>query len=338
MTGVETGKGRRIARGVAVVVVTYRRPAMLAQLLESVAGSTLLPERLVIIDNASGDETPAVVEAARAALGPVELDYRLLERNLGGAGGFHEGVRLAHAAGAEWMWLMDDDVALAPSGLETLLAHAGRYRCLMGERENSDGRPFFFQNVFFPALGVALPRPGNLFRRADVWHTNLATFEGLFVHRSVVDAIGFPDPRFFITWDDLAYGWLASHVTDVVCVKGVVLQRLRHQRQISLGVRHLAEASDLSRFYMMRNRGLLVHYLRAKGRYRPIPFAFGTALVALKEILRLVAVERRLKGMGSITRGMREARRIARDDAWSGLPETAAGAAPSHTQKASARS
>ena len=48
---------------------------------------------------------------------------RTLDRNRGGAGGFHEGLRLAVERGADLVWLMDDDGLPDPDCLDLLLAH-----------------------------------------------------------------------------------------------------------------------------------------------------------------------------------------------------------------------
>ena len=44
-----------------------------------------------------------------------------MPENTGGAGGFHEGMNRAVAAGFDWLWLMDDDLLTAPDALETLV-------------------------------------------------------------------------------------------------------------------------------------------------------------------------------------------------------------------------
>lgn len=38
-----------------------------------------------------------------------------MEENTGGAGGFSAGVERAFELGAEWFWVMDDDVAVEPT-------------------------------------------------------------------------------------------------------------------------------------------------------------------------------------------------------------------------------
>ena len=64
--------------------------------------------------------------------------------NLGGAGGFHTGMRLALEAGYEWLWIMDDDSLAAPTALEKLLAAdralAGEYGWLSSGRCGRTGR------------------------------------------------------------------------------------------------------------------------------------------------------------------------------------------------------
>jgi hypothetical protein len=60
----------------------------------------------------------------------------------------------------------------------------------------------------------------------------------------------------------------------------------------------------------MRNRGLVAQYLRIHGRFNPVGFALGTALTAAKELLRLVGVEKTLRGSGRLLAGWQESRRI----------------------------
>ena len=106
----------------AIAIVTYNRSALLSRLLESISRMEPKPGRVIIIDNASVDDTEAVVESFRERIG-AELNYRRLDRNTGGSGGFSEGVRTAYDAGSEWVWLMDEDV----EGLADGLAKMGKW-------------------------------------------------------------------------------------------------------------------------------------------------------------------------------------------------------------------
>lgn len=311
------------AEKVAVVVVTYNRPAFLEGLLLSLQQQSTAPDWIVVVDNASTDHTPSIIEAASAKRPGLLINLRQAE-NIGGAGGFSAGVAHALELGADWIWLMDDDVQALPGAIASLCTWGRRFKCIHGRRLTADGKPFFFQPYFSEWLGVPLPLPGDVFANSDHIKINAGCFEGMFIHRTIVEQIGLPDPRFFLTWDDAVYGWLASKVTDAVLVNEFVLRRMRQQRQIHLGIRHLNDASDLSRFYVMRNRAYVAHYFKHSGVLRPLGFALGTFLTLLKELLRALVVERRPSGIKALIRGMQAARKI-RAQPWQPMPLPAEG-------------
>ena len=329
-------------RRAAIVIVTYRRQALLSALLDSVLELTVAPWRVVVVDNENSAETAAIVgDCARrldALWGPTDDDpdadggtsralYVGMETNTGGAGGFSEGVRRAYELGAEWFWVMDDDVAVEPRGLETLARWSEETEAVMGLRRDFDGGHFYWQYRFWPRLAVYNPvardgwRPGERFKLA-----NVLCFEGGFFSRGVVEKIGLPDHRFFIYLDDALYGYLASKVTDVYYVPEYVLSRRREVANQSVGsVRQLNSTSDMTRYYITRNRGYLARYFRLYGEYSPVGFALGTALTFAKELIRLLVVDREHLGSGMrrLVAGQRDARKILRDKTWEPMPPLA---------------
>ncbi len=308
----------------AIVVVTYNRSALLERLLQSIARMDPKPGRVVIVDNASADGTGDMVTGYADTLGP-EIVYRRLETNTGGSGGFSEGMRVAYETGATWMWLMDDDVELIPDGLAKMGRWASRFRSIQGRRYDYDGSEFYWQYRIAERMGIPIPFAPAGFDASGYKEMNSGCFEGMFIHRDVVARIGLPDPRFFIYWDDQVYGWLASRVTRSVIVDEFVLRRTREIRQWDMGVRHMNASSDAYRYYIMRNRALIKQYYRAHDVYRPALFGLGTALTFGKELIRLVAVEHRVRGTSHLFRGLRDGRAIARDRAWRPMPPLTAG-------------
>jgi rhamnopyranosyl-N-acetylglucosaminyl-diphospho-decaprenol beta-1,3/1,4-galactofuranosyltransferase len=297
---------------VAAVVVTHNRLGFLQQLLPSLLAQTRPLDAVYVIDNASTDGTTAYLQETFGEH-PVVRTVRL-ERNSGGSGGFHAGVVHAFRGGHAWLWLMDDDVEALPDGLEGLLRYADQAGVIHGRRIDFHGGPFSWQPRINEWLGVPLPHIGDPFADGrTVFRTNSGVFEGMLVSREVVAKIGPPDPRFFLTTDDAVYALMASRVAPVVLVDHFSLRRLRAQRQVSLAVRHLNDASDLSRFHIMRNRGYMAHYLRHLDAYSPVGFALGTLLVLAKEVFRLIYVEHTTKGIRPLLRGWRAARTIRRE-------------------------
>ena len=286
---------------IAAVVVTYNRCALLADLVRSLLSQSYRLQRIFIVDNASSDGTEHYGRRIAAEEGSVT--YLRCPTNTGGSGGFHTGVRAAFEAGHRWLWLMDDDVRALPDALAGLVPHLSRAGCVHGRRRDFDGKPFFWQMRFSEKLAMPVPVVGNVFRDGSEFETNVGVFEGMLIERTVVERIGFPDHRFFITWDDAIYGWLASKVTRVLYVDHYALERRRWQRQVNLGLRHLNDASDLYRFHTLRNRPLVREYVRGEGVYSPGWFAFGTVLIVLKETLRLLLVQHEVRGFAALWRG-----------------------------------
>lgn len=302
---------------VFIVITTYNRATHLQELLGSIAGLDPAPAGVVVVDNASTDSTAEVLGALDL---PVPVIVERLPRNVGGSGGFAAGAARALAEGAGWLWLMDDDVVVLPDALASFAPWMPRYSCIHGRRYDHAGNPFFWQHILNETIGVHLPVRGNVFEQSPVFHTNVGCFEGMLVSADVVREIGLPDARFFLNGDDLTYGWLISQRYPVAYVDAFVLRKTRAQRQVDLGVRHLNDSSDLSRFCGMRNRGHLARYLQLHGRYSRLGFGVGTLLSAAKEIIRLVAVEHSLAGSSSVWRGWRAARTILRDPDWQPEP------------------
>jgi rhamnopyranosyl-N-acetylglucosaminyl-diphospho-decaprenol beta-1,3/1,4-galactofuranosyltransferase len=309
--------------GATIAIVTYNRAGLLTRLLTSITEMDPKPGHVVVVDNASTDDTTAVVESFRDTVG-TELIYRRMETNTGGSGGFSEGMRVAYELGSEWIWLMDDDVEVIPDGLAKMGKWAPRFRSIQGRRYDYDGSEFYWQYRVAEPLAIPIPFAPASFDASGYREMNSGCFEGMFIHRDIVRQIGLPDPRFFIYWDDQTYGWLASRRTTSVIVDEFVLRRTREIKQWDMGIRHMNASSDAYRYYIMRNRGHIKQYYRSLGIHNPVLFSLGTALTFAKELIRLVLVERKVRGTSNLFRGLRDGRMIAKDRSWRPMPPLAA--------------
>ncbi len=104
------------------VVVTYNRRDLLLEALAAVHRQSRAPDAVIVVDNASADDTAAAVRQHYPSARLTELAH-----NTGGAGGFAYGLALALSGGADLVWLMDDDTVPEPDALATMLeARASR--------------------------------------------------------------------------------------------------------------------------------------------------------------------------------------------------------------------
>jgi rhamnopyranosyl-N-acetylglucosaminyl-diphospho-decaprenol beta-1,3/1,4-galactofuranosyltransferase len=197
-----------VVNSVAAVVVTYNRSRLLVECLDALLRQSRPVDKIVLIDNASSDDTPAVLESKGYLTHP-KIAYTRLSSNTGGAGGFHEGMKKAYELGFDWIWVMDDDAEPYDDALEKM-------------------EPSFFVKNIGGVAGLTigangLPQPEhrgwlelhsskqrahrpidtkNLTKNIEI---DFASFVGLAVHRSAIEQIGLPKREFFIKGDDLEY-------------------------------------------------------------------------------------------------------------------------------------
>jgi GT2 family glycosyltransferase len=323
----------------AAVVVTYKRKELLQVLFDSFIVSHLKPSMIIVVDNDNDPDVDVLCrqfETGLAASNASDIDatiplcsvvYVPMETNTGGAGGFSKGTQVAYEKGAEWLWLMDDDVMVLPDALEKLRpwmdkAIVDDHRVIQCSRNNAEGKPFFWQYRFLKKLGIHSPFTSSSFREDESFKLmNNACFEGGMFHRSIVSELGYPDNRFFIYWDDAVYGYLASKVTKPILIKDRLMQRTRDIDHINVGkARKLNATSDMSRYYIMRNRGYIAKYLALKGDYSPFLFGLGTLYTVLKEYVRLFITKDFMTGYAALKKGRKDARAIIKNKTWQPMP------------------
>lgn len=188
---------------VAVVVVTFNRKDLLLKNIQALLMQSAHHEQeIFIIDNASTDGT---YEAISSFIEEGNIQYRNTGKNIGGAGGFHFGMKEALKEGYEYLWLMDDDTIPYETALEELLAadHAlsGQYGFLSGTALWKDGSPCkmnkqkTIQNWYDEAQ----------YLRYGLLRCYHATFVSFFIKAEVVKKMGLPIKEFFIWGDDVEY-------------------------------------------------------------------------------------------------------------------------------------
>ena len=266
---------------VAVVVVTYDRADLLTGMLDGLAALDRAPDAVVVVDNHSSDHTPDVL-AAELARGRLPLQVVRTEENLGGAGGFHLGLRTAHAQGWDRFWLMDDDGVPAPDCLSVLMAVDED--CLTSVREDSHGRLCEQAATRFDLARPWIIKPktgmvedyGTRAAMPELVEVENVAFEGFMVRRGVVDEVGLPDPAYFIFYDDVDFAIRARRAgRRIWAVRDAVLVR-----QLDFDQQH--DLAGWKGFYMYRNL-FAVHLRYGENwavRMKPLLIVLGVLLLA----------------------------------------------------------
>ncbi|MBN1374350.1 glycosyltransferase family 2 protein [Candidatus Dojkabacteria bacterium] len=217
---------------VCAVIVTYNRKAYLIECLRGIKRQKQNIDAVYLIDNASTDGTPElllkegfindlpqtlneptqiVTEMTNFNTGEsINFYYVRMSQNTGGAGGFHEGVKRAHSAGYDWLWLMDDDAELYEDALKTIypFCDESNVSALACSIIGLDGKPVLMHRGYFnlenPFKQIVTPVSESQYGQAKI-KIDHASFVGILVNSKAIDKIGYPNAEFFIHYDDLEY-------------------------------------------------------------------------------------------------------------------------------------
>jgi len=188
---------------VVAIVPTFNRAAQLRECLRGLASQTRPVDAAIIVDNAS---TEPVREALAREEYPFPLGYVRIDANTGSAGGFAAGVDAAIAAGADWVWLQDNDGVARPDCLERLLEQAATEpgTALVAPQVYDEEGDVQGQHRGRYVRGHTLPAKEETYDRASV-QVDYASYIGILVGADAIAAAGGPDRRLFLWVDDLEW-------------------------------------------------------------------------------------------------------------------------------------
>lgn len=267
---------------VIAIIVTYNRKELLKQVLIAVKGQSYPLEKIIIVDNNSSDGTYDYISEL---LSDIVL-YENTGGNLGGAGGFHFGFKCAEKYEYDYLWLMDDDFSPTEYCLEHLL-DGNPQGITQPLRFNLDescaelsplsynlSNPFVLNPKGIPVKDYLESNKNN---EEQLLEIETVPFEGPLISKSVIDVIGFPEPRFFIFGDDTDYSIRAKR-------KGFAIQCNLKAKAYRLLVNN--QKNDLlswKGYFMLRNLFYLhkTYGLNFCVRNKPIILAVGYTVTCL---------------------------------------------------------
>ena len=219
-------------------IVTYNRLNLLKEVLIALRSQTYPLDKIIVVNNSSTDGTEEWLET--------QDDLIVIKQpNIGGAGGFETGVRYCFENGADWIWMMDDDVFPNSDCLEKLLSYKDQALCMQPYRYFSDNILVEWQANY--DLKNAQVKPIDFSKETNV--INNCCFEGCLINCEVVEKIGFPDTRFFIAGDDSSYGWRVSKQFKILYIRDARMVRAKKSTDVN--------NSQMYEYYTLRNRHLL---------------------------------------------------------------------------------
>lgn len=191
---------------ICCVIVTYNRKQLLIESIKSVLNQTYEVEDILVIDNNSTDGTGEFLIENNLMN---KISYHKLESNIGGAGGFNEGIKESLKKQYDWVWIMDDDSVPTNTALENLIISLDELKnekisflCskvigpdseemnipLVSERIGENGYPLWMKYLDKGIIEV-----------------KAATFVSVLINFEAIKRVGLPWKQFFIWGDDIEY-------------------------------------------------------------------------------------------------------------------------------------
>jgi GT2 family glycosyltransferase len=257
-----------------VFIVVHNHARTVRATLAAVAAQTLRPERVVVIDNASTDGCPGIVEDAGRSL-PLELVT--WPENRGFSAAANEALRRSRAP---WVLALNPDCRLAPDYLERLVAagstheHAGSLTGLLVRAQGYDLAP----TERVDSAGIVVVASGRHLDRGSgrplrprwlrpAWVFGASGAAALY-RREALDDVSYPageafDETFFAYREDADVAWRLQR-RGWRCLYWPAA-RASHERALKPELRRRG-SSDVNR-HSVRNRFLL-RWSNADWRWR----------------------------------------------------------------------
>lgn len=218
---------------VGAVIVTYKNEQMLKALLEDIYAQHVRPDEIIVIDN-SGKCLSAGF--AQEKFPHVRVFHSSC--NLGSAGGYCEGIKIACEKN-DLVWLLDDDVRVPQNSLAKLLE---AYESLLS---------------------------GGAVGAVRSWCTNTCPFDspkkissfawrGTLIPKDVVEKVGLPKKEYFLYADDTEYSLRissAGYSMYWIPESLVLEQRVNDKRKARLfGISASVYEDKAKLYYAFRNQ------------------------------------------------------------------------------------
>jgi GT2 family glycosyltransferase len=209
---------------VCAVTVAFNNPNELGRLLRSLQSQTSL-NGLIVLDNSREEFVKENEAIFRTHADGYQFAHFVHAReNIGSAGAFCQGMKIAHEKGFDWIWLLDQDGTVENGCLASLLRNTGQADILCPQIVDIDNPA-----IVLPQSGAIQNFWGRMVWIAFTVSRNISFFatHGALISKSVLDRIGYYDSRnFFVGSEDSDFAFRST--TEHMVIRLVVEAKARH--------------------------------------------------------------------------------------------------------------
>jgi len=212
---------------VCAVIVTYGdRFHLLKQVMDACYSEGV--NKIIVIDNASEKNSKEQLKGYEQKESRLKVIY--LDENTGSAGGFKRGLEEAYKLDSEFIWIFDDDNIARKGALKALL-NCWKEQKLLKDKDmlislRKDRKQYYksikqknpeiligkknsfmtFDLISYIKNKISKNKISKKYNR-NYGEVYQAPYGGMFLHRELIDKIGYPNEKFFVYTDDTEYSY-----------------------------------------------------------------------------------------------------------------------------------
>jgi len=234
---------------IVILVVSFNRKDFVLKNIEAVQKLLFKEHDVILFDNGSTDGTIEVVEKLHKDVIIIKSN-----ENLGGAGGFAEGLKQSYQMGYEYVWCLDDDgypqndsLSILMEEIKTHLKPVILGTWIIPSNYNQNAISHFWpihgkydrnkkKIVKFSSI-----EKKEIIQKQKSFETASVALLGMFVSREVIEKIGYPQADLFLSNDDVEY-CLRSWTNDIPVIlvqKAILFHPPNTPVKINLGIKKI---------------------------------------------------------------------------------------------------
>lgn len=227
---------------ICCLVLTYNRKKYLKNELESLIRQTYSVAAIVVVNNASQDDTYNFLveylhisdnvgkeKLYQSKYGNKDIFYYEVSKNNGSSGGFRKCIEIANQLDYDYYWIMDDDISPRENCLENVIKRMKNgYEVYIPRREGVNFTDtitikYRFNNPFVHFIFERSVEPKRIDK--ETYDVKTFTFEGPIIEKNVLKKVGLPDTRYYYQGDDFDFAFRCLKYTKMLYVCDAIIDR-----------------------------------------------------------------------------------------------------------------
>lgn len=236
------------------VIVTYNRKDMLIKLLEIYEGLATNLDNVIVVNNCSNDGTYELLKKWEDEKSTLSKYIINMSENLGGSGGFYEGIKKALEIDSDWIYVSDDDAFPKNNVFEV-------FNDYIENNDTTSIAAICGMELSYGSIPLKSRRRINkgMFRIKevvveekeynDIFDLDCFTYVGTMMNSIHLKKCGITEKDYFIYYDDTEHSLRLSKSGKIICLPEA--QIIHNQISTSL-------KATWKDYYLCRNKILMI--------------------------------------------------------------------------------